>query len=184
MNPYTQGVIDVAKRQAVNDAQGTFNQINRDAASAGAFGGSRQAVLQGQAYNNLDQRLSDIQQTGMQQNFSQAMDNYFKGQGVSQNLIQQGLNSQTQGLNFLTDLGKTTRAIDQANLDVDYQNWLQSAGNPTNQLNTLGSLIQNVAPYYTNFATGQKDSRILKDTWNNFKYCWYCCYFCSSSNVR
>jgi hypothetical protein len=73
MDPYMQNVVDVQKREAVRDFD--RGQAGRDASAvtAGAFGGSRQAVAQGMAEQNLQQRLGDIQQIGSQAAFDRAM---------------------------------------------------------------------------------------------------------------
>jgi len=73
MDPYMQNVVDVQKREAIRDFD--RGQAGRDASAvtAGAFGGSRQAVAQGMAEQNLQQRLGDIQQIGSQAAFDRAM---------------------------------------------------------------------------------------------------------------
>ena len=73
MDPYMQNVVDIQKREAVRDFD--RGQAGRDASAvtAGAFGGSRQAVAQGMAEQNLQQRLGDIQQIGSQAAFDRAM---------------------------------------------------------------------------------------------------------------
>ena len=59
MNPYQQAVIDIQKREALRDFEGsTLPQIGAQAAGSGAFGGSRQAVLESEARRNLDQRMT------------------------------------------------------------------------------------------------------------------------------
>lgn len=71
MSPYMQNVVDVQKQQAILD----FNraQAGRDAQAvqAGAFGGSRQAVVDALAQEALGRQLGDIQATGQQQAFEQ-----------------------------------------------------------------------------------------------------------------
>ena len=73
MDPYMQNVVDVQKREAIRDFE--RGQAGRDASAvtAGAFGGSRQAIAQGMAEQNLQQRLGDIQQIGSQAAFDRAM---------------------------------------------------------------------------------------------------------------
>ena len=72
MSPYMQQVVDVQKQRAIQD----FNQQNANRAAqavqAGAFGGSRQAVAQAMAGQELSQQLADIQATGQQKAFEQA----------------------------------------------------------------------------------------------------------------
>jgi hypothetical protein len=74
MNPFTQGVTDIAKRQA----QTTFNtqdqQRNAAAQAAGAFGGSRHGILGGMALNDFNTQLNDIQLKGGEAAFRNAMD--------------------------------------------------------------------------------------------------------------
>ena len=71
MNPYQQAVVDIAKREAVRQAQPTFRNIGDRAESTGAFGGSRQAIAEAEANRNLQQQLGDIQTRGMQSAFEQ-----------------------------------------------------------------------------------------------------------------
>jgi hypothetical protein len=67
MSPYMQGVTDIAKREATKDFNGTIMPgISGMAAQRGAFGGSRQALLESEATNNFGNRLSDIQTKGLQ----------------------------------------------------------------------------------------------------------------------
>ena len=71
MNPYQQAVVDVAKREAIKQAQPTFRSIGDRAEATGAFGGSRQAIAEAEANRNLQQQLGDIQTRGMQSAFEQ-----------------------------------------------------------------------------------------------------------------
>ena len=46
MNPYQHAVIDIQKREALRDAEKLQQQIGAQAVGAGAFGGSRQALVE------------------------------------------------------------------------------------------------------------------------------------------
>lgn len=74
MNPYTQSVTDIAKREAQN----TFNiqALDRQAAAqrAGAYGGSRHGILDGMATKDLAQQLNDLQMKGGDAAFRSAID--------------------------------------------------------------------------------------------------------------
>jgi hypothetical protein len=72
MSPYQQSVTDIAKQQAIDDAQRTQLSQNLAAARQGTYGGGRQAVLQGQREASLQKQLSDIQSQGLQNAFQQA----------------------------------------------------------------------------------------------------------------
>jgi hypothetical protein len=73
MDPYQQAVTDIEKRQAQQDALQTAQAIAAKSAGAGAFGGSRQAILESQAASDLGTRLADIQARGQQRAYQQAL---------------------------------------------------------------------------------------------------------------
>ena len=72
MSPYMQNVVDQQKQTAVTD----FNRQNAARANqgvqAGAFGGSRQGVVQGMAEEGLMGQLGQIQAKGLQDAYGQA----------------------------------------------------------------------------------------------------------------
>lgn len=72
MSPYQQAVTDIAKQQAVEDAQRAQLSQNLAAARQGTYGGARQALLQGQREAGLQKQLADIQAQGLQNAFQQA----------------------------------------------------------------------------------------------------------------
>lgn len=124
MSPYMQNVVDVQKQQAIRDYQSQLPQMQAAATNAGAFGGSRHAILEAEGQRNLNQNLADIQARGQQSAYEQAMQSMQFGQnlglqgfqtglqGVGQgiNAAQlglQGANTQLQGANTLGQLGQT-----------------------------------------------------------------------------
>ena len=72
MSPYAQNVIDVNKAEAIRDYQKTMPELGAQAAKAGAFGGSRQAIQAAEANRNLQTKLGQIQATGLQSAFEAA----------------------------------------------------------------------------------------------------------------
>ena len=73
MDPFQQEVTDIAKREAIKEAQLYDQQLSAQAAATGGFGGSRQALLEGQAASDLGGRLADIQSRGSQAAYQQAL---------------------------------------------------------------------------------------------------------------
>lgn len=73
MDPYMQNVVDVQKREAREDFGRSQAARDASAVTAGALGGSRQAVQQGMAEEGLREQLGDIQAAGSQAAFQQAM---------------------------------------------------------------------------------------------------------------
>ena len=66
MSPYMQDVVDIEKREAVRTDDIARQQRNAQAVRAGAFGGSRQAIVEAEAGRNLQRNLADIQTRGLQ----------------------------------------------------------------------------------------------------------------------
>ena len=75
MSPYMQNVVDFQKSQAVQDYGRQLPGQQAAASRAGAFGGSRQAIVESEAQRNLQNTLGGIQAQGSQQAFEQANKN-------------------------------------------------------------------------------------------------------------
>jgi len=76
MSPYMQNVVDIQKREAQRQSgiQGTQQQAQ--AVGAGAFGGSRDAIMRAERERNLGQQMGDIQATGQQAAFQNAQQQF------------------------------------------------------------------------------------------------------------
>jgi hypothetical protein len=72
MSPYVQGVIAKQQREAQRSADIASTRRGAQAASAGAFGGSRQAIENAEAARNLQTQLGDIEAQGLQDAYKQA----------------------------------------------------------------------------------------------------------------
>lgn len=72
MSPYMQGVVDIQQREAERQAQIAGTERGAAAARSGAFGGSRQAILDAEAARNLALQKGDIQARGLQSAYDQA----------------------------------------------------------------------------------------------------------------
>jgi hypothetical protein len=76
MDPYMQNVVDIQKREAQRQSgiQGTQQQAQ--AVQAGAFGGSRDAIMRAERERNLGQQMGDIQAQGSQAAYQQAQQQF------------------------------------------------------------------------------------------------------------
>jgi hypothetical protein len=72
MSPYIQNVLDVQKARALQDYQELQGARNTKAMNAGAFGGSRQGVMEAIAQRSLLQNMGEIDATGMQKAYESA----------------------------------------------------------------------------------------------------------------
>ena len=72
MSPYMQNVVNAQQREAIR--QSNIQRTNEQAAAtrAGAFGGSRQAIVEAERQRNLGTQLGDIQAAGLQSAYQQA----------------------------------------------------------------------------------------------------------------
>lgn len=94
MSPYMQNVVDIQKREAQRQADIAGTQRGAEAVRAGAFGGSRQAIMEAEAQRNLSQQMGDIQAKGSQAAFEQAAQQFQTDE--ARNLQMQQANIQAQ----------------------------------------------------------------------------------------
>ena len=87
MNPYTQGVTDVAAREARRQSEITGMGQQAKLAQAGAFGGSRDAIMRAELGRNLNTQIGDITATGLNTAYDKAL---------QQRLAESGLGLQAQ----------------------------------------------------------------------------------------
>ena len=81
MNPYLQASLEPQLAEARRQAEITRMQNASRLASAGAFGGSRQAIERSEAARNQMQRMGDIEAQGLQQAYGQGMQQFSTEQG-------------------------------------------------------------------------------------------------------
>lgn len=105
MSPYMQNVVDTQQREARRQADISNQQMQAQAARAGAFGGSRQAIMQSEANRNLQSQLQGIQAQGLQNAFQQAQQQFnqeqaqrFQGAQLGEQSRQFGAGLGMQGL--------------------------------------------------------------------------------------
>jgi hypothetical protein len=73
MSPYMQNVVEAQQREARRASEIARNQQQAQAVGQGAFGGSRQAIVEAERQRNLAQQLGDIQAQGLQGAYQQGM---------------------------------------------------------------------------------------------------------------
>ena len=76
MSPYIQNVMDVQKDQALQDYERSRADRDTRAVQAGAFGGSRAAVQEGLAEDDMLDRMARIQAEGQQAAFTNAQQQF------------------------------------------------------------------------------------------------------------
>jgi hypothetical protein len=94
MSPYMQNAVDFQKSEAIRDFNIGQQAQRARAVGSGAFGGSRQAIVESEAQRNLGTQLGGIQATGTQKAFEDAQ----RQQQFGANLGLQGLQAGYGGL--------------------------------------------------------------------------------------
>lgn len=113
MDPYTQAVVDVQKKEALRQADIQRAGASMGAISRGTFGGARQALMQTEQDRATQDLLNKIQAEGGSQAFQQAQQAFQQDQArqlqAQQANIQAGLQAAElgqQGQQFQAGLGK------------------------------------------------------------------------------
>lgn len=159
MNPYIQQALDPALRQLQEQQTQALQGVNARAAQAGAFGGSRQGVLEAEALKGFGQQASDLLARGYASAFDRATD--LMGQEARQQLAGasalSGAANQLRQLGFadadvLRTLGAEERGLQQAQMESDFSEFLRSQAFPAQQLTArlsplgYGSQVATAAP--------------------------------------
>ena len=97
MSPYMQNVVDIQTREAQRMADIAGTQRGAQAAGAGAFGGSRQAIMDAEAARNLAIQKGDIQAQGSQAAYQQAQAQFNAEQQRAQQAQQMAEQSKQYG---------------------------------------------------------------------------------------
>jgi hypothetical protein len=144
MNPYLnaalQPQIDEARRQAEVQRVADAGRLT----NAGAFGGSRQAIMESEGNRNLLQNLAGITGTGYANAYNSAMGQFNTEQG-------RGLEAQTAantyglaGLTKQAELGGVERGIAQSGMDADRAQFEEERDFPYKQVQYMQSLLQDL----------------------------------------
>jgi hypothetical protein len=158
MSPYMQNVVDFQKTQAVSDYGRQLPGQQAAASRAGAFGGSRQAIVESEAQRNLQNTLGGIQAQGSQQAFEQANKNLqfgsqlgLQGLGLAGQMGQQlgqlgqtAFGQQAAAAQAQQAAGATQQAQSQDILNKRYEDFMQQQTFPQSQLQFYSSLLRGV----------------------------------------
>jgi hypothetical protein len=131
MSPYMQNVVDIGKREAARQSGIMGTQQQAQATQAGAFGGSRDAIMRAERERNLGMQMSDIQDKGMQSAYDQAANQFRQGitQGMDINKMQAGY-------------GGMQQAQVQKELDTKYGDFGNQMNYPYKQLGFMSDMIR------------------------------------------
>jgi hypothetical protein len=163
MNPYLQAAlnpqIEEARRQAQITRLGDANRLTQ----AGAYGGSRQAIMESELNRNLGQNVAAITGQGYQDAYTQAMNQFNTEQSAAQQA--QNLTNQygLQALQNQANLGAQERAIQQEGITADIAQFEEERDFPYKQVQYQQSLLQGlpIAAQAYSYAAPSKLSELL-----------------------
>ena len=149
MSPYMKNVVERQQADATRQAGIASQAQGAQAARAGAFGGSGDYLMRGQARGNLNRQLGDIYAQGQQAAYTQGMGQFNQEQGATQaaanlnaqqgqfgaGLGLQGLQTALTGANALGQLGNTQYQQNMGINQMQNQYGLQQQGQTQNILN-------------------------------------------------
>ncbi len=98
MSPFIQQALAPQLREATRASEMMRNQNQAQAVQQGAFGGSRQAIVEAERQRNLGTQLGDIQARGLQSAFDQARQQFNTEQQMREQSRQYGAGLGMQGL--------------------------------------------------------------------------------------
>jgi len=134
MNPFNQNVVDKTLRDVGSAAQMGLNQVGAQAQGVGAFGGSRQGIMEAETLKGFQQQALDKVGALRQQGFDNAMNNAFRSaqglQGVGSQAFNMGQAINQQQL----QQGQMQQAMMQSLIDAAKGQYQQYADAPTNKL--------------------------------------------------
>jgi hypothetical protein len=167
MDPYMQNVVGIQQREAQRMADIAGTQRGAQAAKAGAFGGSRQAIENAEAARNLATQQGDIQARGLQDAYSrgqtqfnteqqlreqsrqygaglglQGLQTAMSGAGQLGQIGQQQFGQQKDILGLQNQFGGQQQAQQQALINAEAQNFAAQQRYPYQQLEFMSNILR------------------------------------------
>jgi hypothetical protein len=137
MNPYLQSVLDPQMDELRRQNAITNMNTNAKLTQAGAFGGSRQAIMNSENNRNLMQEMNKTVGQGYANAYDKAMGQFNTEQGQAKDLT-----------NMMANLGGAQRGIEQEGITADYNEFLTQRDDPMKKTQYLQSMLQGL-PYQT-----------------------------------
>jgi hypothetical protein len=185
MSPFMQNVVDFQKTQALRDFQIGQPMRRAQAAGQGAFGGSRQAIVEAEAERGLMNQLQGIQATGTQKAFEDAQRQQQFGaqlglqgqqaglQGIGQfgqmagqlgQLGGQQLTAQRDIIGLQNQMGAQQQALEQQKINQAIQDYATAQQYPLMQLGFMSNMLRGLPMQATTTQSYQATPSTLNQT--------------------
>lgn len=159
MSPYLQAALDPQLQEARRQAEISRMEQAGRLAKAGAYGGSRQAVMESELNRNLLQNLANITGTGYQQAFESAQKQFNTEQDRQAAATKAAQDYGLAAIQRQSDLGQVQRDIEQQGIAADYAQFKEERDYPFKQTTYMQSLLQGL-PLSTTAYSYQQPSAV------------------------
>tara|TARA_A200000159_G_scaffold140802_1_gene143204 strand:- start:472 stop:1326 length:855 start_codon:yes stop_codon:yes gene_type:complete len=157
-NPYNTQVIDQSLADLDRARQIRLQSDQDRAIGAGAFGGSRSALLEAETNRNFADAAartsSNLRQSGYNNSLNAAMQDRNFRSGIQSGL----LGDQYRNLGLLSGIGTQQQGLQQAGMDAGYNEFLRALGYGPQQLGLLQGAVHGMTPAFNNTTSNQRDS--------------------------
>ena len=144
MNPYLQAALDPQIEEARRQAQIQRLQDASRLTRAGAYGGSRQAIMESELNRNLMQNLAGITGAGYQTAYDKAIQQFNVEQDREQRAQDLANQYGLQALQAQASLGAQQRGIEQEGIAADIAQFEEERDFPYKQIQYQQSLLQSL----------------------------------------
>jgi hypothetical protein len=149
MNPYFQQAMQPQMREAMRNSEMMRNQQQAQAVGQGAFGGSRQGLVEAERQRNLGMQLGDIQSQGYNTAFNQAQQQFNADQArriQSANALgalgQTQFGQQQAAIGLQNQLGSQQQQYEQNIKNQQVQDYAMAKQYPMQQLASMNALLR------------------------------------------
>ena len=142
MSPYIQTALEPQMAEAQRQAEIQRVQNASRLGKAGAYGGSRQAIMESEGQRNLLRNLADMYGTGMQQAYTQGMGQFNTEQDRARQAQEYNNQFGITALNAQQAAGATQRGIEEEGIAADYAQFKEERDFPYKQVQYQQSLLQ------------------------------------------
>jgi hypothetical protein len=148
MNPFQQLVTEQNIRETQRQADIQANKIGAAAAQAGAFGGSRQGVIESNLNRDTQRQIGDIRQQGLASAYDRSVNfleneraRQLQGSNVLGSAAIGGQNVANQASTTLLGAGQLVEEKAQQGLDIAYGDFLREFNYPIEQLGFFSNIV-------------------------------------------
>mgnify|MGYP003678176647 CR=1 FL=1 len=141
MSPFMQTALEPQMAEAQRQAEILRVQNAGRLGKAGAYGGSRQAIMESEGQRNLTRNLADIYGTGMQTAYTQGMDQFNTEQDRARQAQEYTNKYGLEALKAMQDAGGIERGIEQQGVAADYAQFREERDDPYKKLQYQQSLL-------------------------------------------